>query len=73
MHENSPPAQLRNSIESARAGLYDRKMARHLEDRVYARAPQGIGGAAYIDPANLTDEAIEYYFLWWRRRCARRN
>jgi haloalkane dehalogenase len=33
-----------------------------IEDRVYARSPQGIGGSAYIDPANLTDEAIECYF-----------
>lgn len=62
VHENSPPAQMRNSIEAARAGLYDQKMLRHLEDRAYARSPKGIGGSAYIDPANLTDEAIEYYF-----------
>jgi haloalkane dehalogenase len=62
VHENSPPVQMRNSIESARAGLYDRKMARHLEDRAYARSPQGIGGSAYLDPANLTDEAIDCYF-----------
>lgn len=62
VHENSPPAQMRNSILSARTGLYHRKMARHLEERAYARAPEGIGGSAYIDPANFTDEAIEYYF-----------
>ena len=62
VHENSPPAQMRNSIEAARAGLYDQKMARHLEDRTYARSPKGIGGSAYIDPANFTDEAIKYYF-----------
>lgn len=62
VHENSPPAQMRNSIEAARAGRYDQKMQRHLEDPVYARSPQGIGGSAYEDPANLTDEAIAYYF-----------
>lgn len=62
VHENSPPAQMRNSIESARAGLYDEKLERHLEDRAYARSPSGIGGSAYMDPANFTDEAIEYYF-----------
>jgi pimeloyl-ACP methyl ester carboxylesterase len=62
VHENSPPAQMRNSIETARAGRYDQKMARHLADRVYARSPQGIGGGAYTDPAHFTDEAIEYYF-----------
>ncbi|WP_394824461.1 alpha/beta fold hydrolase [Pendulispora albinea] len=62
VHENSPPAQMHNSIEKARAGRYDQKMERHLTDRVYARSPQGIGGSAYIDPAHFTDEAIEYYF-----------
>lgn len=62
VHENSPPPQMRNSIAQARAGQYDLKMARHLEDRAYARSPQGIGGSAYVDPASLTDEALEYYF-----------
>ena len=62
VHANSPPSQLRDSIAAARAGTYDQKMLRHLEDRVYARSPQGIGGAAYADPASLTDEAIDCYF-----------
>ena len=62
VHENSPPAQMANSIKAARAGTYDQKMQRHLDDRVYARSPQGIGGSAYVDPASLTDEALEYYF-----------
>jgi pimeloyl-ACP methyl ester carboxylesterase len=62
VHENSPPAQMHNSIESARAGRYDQKMQRHLDDRVYARSPQGIGGSAYVDPNNFTDEAIDCYF-----------
>jgi pimeloyl-ACP methyl ester carboxylesterase len=62
VHENSPPAQMRNSIEMARAGRYDEKVQRHLEDRVYARSPQGIGGSAYADPSNFTDEAIDCYF-----------
>lgn len=62
VHENSPPAQMRNSIERARAGTYDQKMQDHLDDRAYARSPKGIGGSAYMDPPNFTDEAIEYYF-----------
>lgn len=62
VHENSPPAQMANSIKAARAGLYDRKMQRHLEDHAYARSLKGIGGSAYMDPANFTDEAIDYYF-----------
>jgi pimeloyl-ACP methyl ester carboxylesterase len=53
---------MRNSIERARAGTYDQKMQDHLDDRAYARSPKGIGGSAYMDPANFTDEAIEYYF-----------
>lgn len=62
VHENSPPPQMRASIEAARAGRYDQKMVGHLEDHAYARSPKGIGGSAYMNPANLTDEAIEYYF-----------
>ena len=62
VHENSPPPQMRNSIAAARAGTYDQKMARHLNDPVYARSPQGIGGSAYMNPASFTDQAIEVYF-----------
>ncbi len=61
VHENSPPAQMSNSIAAARAGLYDQKMTRHLEDRAYARSAGGIGGSAYVDPAVFSDEAIDYY------------
>jgi pimeloyl-ACP methyl ester carboxylesterase len=60
VHENSPPPQMRNSIQQARDGLYDRKIERHLADRSYARSRQGIGGGAYADPANFSDEAIDY-------------
>lgn len=62
VHENSPPAQLRNSIELAREGRYHEKLQRHLDDPEHARSSSGIGGSAYTDPANFTDEAIEYYF-----------
>lgn len=62
VHENSPPAQMANSVKAAQAGIYDRKMAHHLEDHEYARSPKGIGGSAYMDPASFTDEAIDYYF-----------
>lgn len=60
VHENSPPPQMRNSIQQARDGVYDKKIERHLADRSYARSPQGIGGGAYVDPANFSDEAIDY-------------
>jgi len=62
VHENSPPPQMAGSIAKARAGVYDQKIARHLDDRAYARSASGIGGAAYVDPANFSDEALEYYF-----------
>lgn len=62
VHENSPPPQMAGSIAKARAGVYDQKLALHLDDRVYARSASGIGGGAYIDPASFSDEAIEYYF-----------
>lgn len=63
VHENSPPAILYPLIEAARAGVYaDKRVGAQLEDRAYARSPKGLGGLAYTDPANLTDEAIEYYF-----------
>jgi pimeloyl-ACP methyl ester carboxylesterase len=62
VHENCPPAQMRNSINAAKAGTYQQKMQRHLDDRVYARSEKGIIGSAYMDPARVTDEALEYYF-----------
>lgn len=62
VHENCPPPQMRNSINAAKLGTYDRKMRRHLDDPVYARSDKGIIGSAYMNPANVSDEAIEYYF-----------
>lgn len=62
VHENCPPPQMRNSINAAKAGTYDQKMQRHLDDRVYARSEKGIIGSAYMDPANVTDAALDYYF-----------
>lgn len=62
VHENCPPQQMRNSIDAAKAGIYDQKMQRHLDDRVYARSEKGIIGSAYMDPADVADETIDYYF-----------
>jgi pimeloyl-ACP methyl ester carboxylesterase len=62
VHENCPPPQMRNSINAAKAGTYDQKMQRHLDDHVYARSEKGIIGSAYMNPVNVTDEALEYYF-----------
>lgn len=60
VHENSPPPQMRNSIQQARDRVYDKKIERHLADRSYARSAQGIGGGAYADPATFSDEVIDY-------------
>lgn len=62
VHENCPPPQMAGSLAKARAGIYDHKIDDHLSDRAYARSASGIGGAAYGDPANFSDEALEYYF-----------
>ncbi|MBT2748753.1 MULTISPECIES: alpha/beta hydrolase [unclassified Lysobacter] len=62
VHENCPPAQMRNSINAAKAGTYDQKMQRHLDDRAYARSDKGIVGSTYMDPMKVTDETLEYYF-----------
>lgn len=62
VHENCPPVQMRNSIEAAKAGSYHPKMRRHLDDRAYARSEKGIVGSAYMYPAKVSDEAIDYYF-----------
>jgi len=62
VHENSPPPQMAGSIAKARAGIYDQKIALHLDDRAYARSANGIGGGAYMDPTNFSDETLEYYF-----------
>lgn len=62
VHENCPPVQMRNSINAAKAGTYDQKMQRHLDDRVHARSEKGIFGSAYMHPAQVADEAIDYYF-----------
>jgi haloalkane dehalogenase len=63
VHENSPPARLRPFIETARAGLAaDQWLAPQFADKTFARSAKGLGGIAYTDPANFTDEAIEYYY-----------
>ncbi len=62
VHENSPPEKLRPSIERARRGTYaDESLLAQLRDPESSRTG-GIGKGAYTDPANFTDESIEYYF-----------
>jgi haloalkane dehalogenase len=63
VHENSPPEKLRSSIERAKQGTYaEERLLPQLRDPEYARGPNGIGSGAYTNPANFTNESIEYYF-----------
>jgi haloalkane dehalogenase len=63
VHENSPPAGLGPFLELARAGVgADQFLLPQLSDPTFARSEKGLGGLAYTDPRNLTDEAIGCYF-----------
>ena len=58
-----PVAALTPVFEMARRGKFvDEGIAPWHRDRQLARSKQGLGGLAYSDPAQLTDEAIDYYF-----------
>lgn len=46
------------SLAKARTGVYDQKIAQHVDDRSYARSASGIGGGAYTDPRNFSDDAV---------------
>jgi haloalkane dehalogenase len=59
---DSPPAAVKQAIAAARAGKSADIFLPWLANKASARQPNAIGGAAYANPANLTDEAIEYYF-----------
>lgn len=58
-----PPRMLSQTIELAKAGAFaEQVLGAWLADKELARSPEGIGGLAYSDPTQPTDEAIEYYF-----------
>jgi haloalkane dehalogenase len=62
VHENSPPKGFLPFIESAKAGrATDEWLAPQLADKAVARSDEGCG-FFYTNPANFTDEAIEYYY-----------
>jgi haloalkane dehalogenase len=58
---NSPPPAFKPFLEAAKKGALAEGLARQLADKQLARSTKGLG-AFYTDPANLTDEAIDYYF-----------
>jgi pimeloyl-ACP methyl ester carboxylesterase len=72
VHTNSPPQSLAEAMEAARKGLLADVLARHLEDKAYARSPDGIFGQCYANPEHLTDEAIECYLTPLLSSAARR-
>ena len=62
VHEDSPPPAVRTAVVASRAGRFvDDVLVPQLADKGTARAPAGLGGCCYTDPAHLTDEALECY------------
>jgi haloalkane dehalogenase len=60
---DSPPPAMQPVLKLAREGKFaDEWIGRWHADKALARTPQGIGGQTYSNPANPTDEAIDYYF-----------
>jgi pimeloyl-ACP methyl ester carboxylesterase len=57
---NSPPASFKPILAAAQKGVLADGFARLAGDKALARSPRGLG-AFYTNPADLTDEAIEYY------------
>lgn len=59
---DSPPAAVLPIIDLARAGIYpELYLEPWLSHKDEARAPTGLGGMCYSNPANPTDEALEAY------------
>jgi pimeloyl-ACP methyl ester carboxylesterase len=58
----SPPAAMAPVIALSKQGEYvNQWLAPWLENKARARAPDGLGGMCFADPANPTDEAIDIY------------
>jgi haloalkane dehalogenase len=63
VQDDSPPPSFLPFIALARAGtLADRSLVPTLANKALGRSSKGLGGLAYTDPTNLTDEAIDTYF-----------
>ena len=59
---NCPPAAVLPLIDQARAGTFaDQAFAPWVADNSKARGPDALGGLCYMDPAHLTDDAVNYY------------
>lgn len=60
--QDSPPAAVKPIVAAALEGKSTDVFVTWLADKNTARKPDAIGGAAYADPATLSDDAIDYYF-----------
>lgn len=59
---DSPPAALKPVFELAELGVWpDAWLEPWLKDGTKARAPDGLGGMCYANPAHPTDAALEQY------------
>ena len=59
---DSPPAALQPVFELAYSGIWpDAWLEPWLKDKAKARAPDGLGGMCFSNPAHPTDAAIEQY------------
>ncbi|HZS62212.1 MAG TPA: alpha/beta hydrolase [Gemmatimonadaceae bacterium] len=59
---DSPPKALQPLLKAAHAGVFaDKVLAPALADKPLARSPQSGFRGVYQDPANPTDEALDYY------------
>ena len=60
---DSPPPSFQPIIALSKAGKFaDKSLAPQLANKELARSAKGIGGLAYMNPANPSDEALEMYF-----------
>jgi haloalkane dehalogenase len=63
VYTNSPPAGLAPFMAQLRAGVAaDQWLAPQLANPAEARSARGLGGGAYGNPADFTDECVDYYF-----------
>ncbi|UGQ46278.1 alpha/beta fold hydrolase [Massilia endophytica] len=59
---NCPPQAMQVVFTLARRGAFaDEMLAPCVADKNKARQPDNLGGACYANPANLTDEVIDYH------------
>jgi len=62
VENDSPPPAVQPIIDLARAGIYpELYLEPWLSHKDQARAPAGLGGMCFSNPANPTDEALENY------------